>query len=173
MGLFIFLLLVGVPIVEIAVFIKIGGWLGLWPTVAVVILTAMLGTALLRLQGFAVLLKVRESLAAGRFPVDEVFDGLCLLVASALLLTPGFVTDAIGFLLFVPPVRAAVRRAVGAWLLSSGRVHAWPGGPGGPGAPPGPPPGGPPVIEGDYEEIDERHPPRGNGGGNPWRRDPN
>lgn len=169
MGLFIFLLLVGVPIVEIAVFIKVGGWLGLWPTVAVVVLTAMLGTALLRQQGFAVLLRVRESLAAGRLPMDEVFDGLCLLVAGALLLTPGFVTDAIGFLLFVPPVRAYVRRAVGAWLLSSGRVHAsWPGGPG---APPGPPPGGPTVIEGEYEEIDERRPPRDDGG-NPWRRDP-
>lgn len=164
MGLLIFLALVGVPIIEIAVFIKVGAWLGVAPTVAVIFLTALLGTALLRHQGFAVLMRVRESLAAGRFPVDEAFDGLCLLVAGVLLLTPGFVTDAIGLLLFVPPVRVLVRRAAAGWLLSSGRVATWPGGPG------APPPGGPTVIDGEYEEIDGRRQPPG--GDNPWRRTP-
>ena len=166
MGLLIFLLMVGIPIIEVAVFIKVGGWLGVVPTVATVILTAILGTALLRRQGFAVLMRVRESLAAGRLPLDEVFDGLCLLVAGVLLLTPGFVTDAIGFLLFVPPVRALVRRLLGAYLLSSGRIHTAAGGPARPA------PDRPPVIEGEYEEVGEpRRPPREDSESNPWRRD--
>jgi UPF0716 protein FxsA len=166
MGLLIFLLMIGVPIVEIVVFIKVGGWLGVGPTVAIVILAAIFGATLLRRQGFAVLMRVRESLAAGRLPLDEMFDGLCLLVAGVLLLTPGLVTDAIGFLLFVPPVRAVVRRIISAYLLASGRIHTPAGGP------PRPPPGGPPVIEGEYEEVDDRRRPRReDGDGNPWRHD--
>lgn len=168
MALVILLLLIGVPIAEIAVFIQVGGWIGLGPTIAVVVLTALLGAALLRQQGFAILMRVRESLAAGRLPMAEVFDGVCLLVAGALLLTPGFVTDTIGFLLFVPPVRAAVRRWLAAYLLSSGRVHTVSEGP-----PPrrDPPrsPGGPTVIEGEYEEIDSRRPPPDKDDANPWR----
>jgi len=87
-----------VPIIEIAVFIELGGYLGLWPTIGTVILTAAIGSALLRLQGFSILARVTESLNEGRLPMAEVFDGLCVLVAGALLLTPGFVTDGIGFL---------------------------------------------------------------------------
>ncbi|MDX9861083.1 MAG: FxsA family protein [Rhodospirillales bacterium] len=170
MGLLILLAMIGVPIVEIAVFIKVGGWIGLAPTIATVVLTALIGTALLRRQGLATLMKVRENLAAGRLPVAEMFDGLCLLLAGALLLTPGFVTDAVGFLLFVPPVRAAVGRWLSAYLLSSGRVHVHADGPmagGGPSRPPG----GPPIIEGEYEELDaDDRQPSGKNGDNPWRR---
>ncbi len=170
MPLLILLVLIGVPIVEIAVFIQVGGWIGLAPTIATVVLTALVGTALLRHQGFATLMKVRESLAAGRLPMAEVFDGVCLLVAGILLLTPGFVTDAIGLLLFVPPLRAAVRRWLAAYLLSSGRVHAAPEGPG-PRRDPSRPPGGPTVIEGEYEEIDDGgRPPSDKDDANPWRR---
>ncbi len=170
MPLLILLVLIGVPIAEIAVFIKVGGWIGLWPTIAIVALTAMIGTALLRLQGFATLMKVRESLAAGRLPMAEVFDGVCLLVAGVLLLTPGFVTDTIGLLLFVPQLRAAVRRWLTAYLLSSGRVHTVSEGPT-PRRDPPRPPGGPTVIEGEYEEIDDsgRLPPDKDDA-NPWRR---
>lgn len=170
MALVILLLLIGVPIAEIAVFIQVGGWIGLWPTIALVVLTAMIGTALLRQQGFATLMKVRESLAAGRLPLAEVFDGVCLLAAGALLLTPGFVTDAVGFLLLVPPVRVAVRRWLAAYLMSSGRVQ------GGTDEGPAPrrdgrrPTGGPTVIEGEYEEIDSSRPPPDKDDGNPWRR---
>jgi len=169
MGLLILLAMIGVPIIEIAVFIKVGGWIGLAPTIVTVVLTALVGTALLRQQGFATLMRVRESLAAGRLPMAEMFDGLCLLVAGALLLTPGFVTDAVGFLLFVPPVRAAVRRWLTAYLLSSGRVHVRAEGPMA-GGDPSRPAGGPPVIEGEYEELDDNERrPSGKGGDNPWR----
>jgi UPF0716 protein FxsA len=170
MALLILLLMIGVPIVEIAVFIQVGGWIGLWPTIVTVVLTALVGTALLRQQGFATLMKVRESLAAGRLPMAEVFDGVCLLVAGALLLTPGFVTDAIGFLLFMPPVRAAVRRWLAAYLLSSGRVQMEADGPA-PGRGGPRPAGGPTVIEGEYEEIDDSgRPPPDKDDANPWRR---
>lgn len=99
---------IGVPILEIAVFIKTGEIVGLWPTLAIIVLTAIIGAALLRAQGLATLARVRHSLDRGEVPVEEVFTGLCLLIAGALLLTPGFVTDTLGFLLFVPPVRYAI-----------------------------------------------------------------
>jgi UPF0716 protein FxsA len=140
--------MIGVPIVEIAVFIEVGGRLGLWPTLATIILTAMAGTALLRQQGLATLQRVRESLEANRFPMAEVFDGLCLLVAGALLLTPGFVTDAAGLLLFVPAVRVALRQAFGRYLVASGRLDAWTEKPG-----PFAPGGGDTVIDGEYHEV--------------------
>jgi len=181
MGLILLFLMIVVPIVEIAVFIQVGGWMGLWPTLATVVLTAMAGTALLRQQGFATLMRARDNLAAGRFPVAEVFDGLCLVVAGALLLTPGFVTDAVGLLLFVPGLRAYLRRHLSHYLATSGRVQVFsdgrtpPGGPGpqGPGAGQGPAPGGGPVIDGEFEEVDRRKRPddRNRGNGNPWNRD--
>ena len=94
----LFILLLVVPIVEIALFIKVGGLIGVWPTIGIVIATALAGAALLRRQGLATLRSARASLADNRFPIDEVFDGLCLAVAGALLLTPGFFTDAVGLL---------------------------------------------------------------------------
>ena len=150
MGLVLLLVMIAVPLMEIAVFIQIGGWIGLAPTLATVVVTALIGTALLRHQGLSTLMKARESLALGRFPVSEVFDGLCLVFAGALLLTPGFVTDAIGFLLFVPALRALLRQWLGRLLLASGRVQTWSDGH------PDPHPGssGPTVIEGDYEVDD-------------------
>ena len=149
MGFVLLLAMIGVPIVEIAVFIEVGGRLGLWPTLATIILTAMAGTALLRQQGLATLQRVRESLEANRFPMAEVFDGLCLLVAGALLLTPGFVTDAAGLLLFVPAVRVALRQAFGRYLVASGRLDVWTEKPG-PFASGG---GSDTVIDGEYREV--------------------
>ena len=151
--------MIGVPIVEIAVFIEVGGRLGLWPTLATIILTAMAGTALLRQQGLATLQRVHESLEANRFPMAEVFDGLCLLVAGALLLTPGFVTDAAGLLLFVPAVRVALRQAFGRYLVASGRLDAWTDKPG-PFASGG---GGNTVIDGEYHEVPPQNAAANNG----------
>ena len=151
--------MIGVPIIEIAVFIEVGGRLGLWPTLATIILTAMAGTALLRRQGLATLQRVHESLEANRFPMAEVFDGLCLLVAGALLLTPGFVTDAAGLLLFVPAVRVALRQAFGRYLVASGRLDAWTNKPG-PFASGG---GGNTVIDGEYHEVPPQNAAANNG----------
>ncbi len=118
----IFLALVITPLVEIAVFIEIGGFIGLWPTLFVVIATAAAGTWLLRSQGWGVMNRARATLAGGEFPAREVFDGACILVAGALLLTPGFVTDAAGLLLFVPTVRAYIGRVMLRYLMSRGNV---------------------------------------------------
>ena len=109
-ALFLLLLFIGVPLVEIAVFIQVGDVIGLWPTLAIVVLTAIAGSLLLRLQGASVLMRAQQALSRGEMPLAEVFDGACLLVAGALLLTPGFVTDTLGALLFVPAVRTALRR---------------------------------------------------------------
>ena len=99
------LVFIGVPIAEIAVFIEAGGRFGLWPTIGMVVLTAVLGTALLRHQGLQTVVRVQNSLERGEVPVGELFAGICLLAAGLLLLTPGFLTDSVGFALFVPGIR--------------------------------------------------------------------
>lgn len=122
MAIIVLLAFVLTPLVEIAVFIQVGGAIGLWPTLAVVVATAIAGTWLLRWQGMATLARAQDSLARQRFPAREVFDGFCLFFAGALLLTPGFVTDLLGFLLFVPWVRGWLRRIIWRYLRSSGRI---------------------------------------------------
>lgn len=119
MGRLILIILIITPIVEIAVFIQIGGLIGLWPTLATVVLTALIGTTLLRRQGLATLSRAQTEMAAQRVPVRELFHGICLLLAGVLLLTPGFVTDAAGFALFVRPVRDAI----GQWLWTYASTH--------------------------------------------------
>lgn len=147
MGLIIFVAMIVVPIVEIAVFIQSGDLIGLWPTIGVVILTAFIGSALLRHQGLSTLVRVQESMNAGKLPVAELFDGLCLLIAGALLLTPGFVTDGIGLLLFLPPFRASLRRQLGRRLKTHGEFRAQSGG----GAAAGD--FSTTIIEGEFHEI--------------------
>jgi len=105
MALILFLLFLLTPLIEIAVFIKVGSLVGLWPTLAVVIFTAVLGAALWRAQGLSTWARAQDALNRGELPLREVTDGAFLLVAGALLLTPGFFTDTIGFLLLVPPFR--------------------------------------------------------------------
>ena len=101
----LFLLLVAVPIIEIALFIEVGGWLGTWPTIGIVILTALIGSMLLRRQGLKALGDVQGRLRSGDDPGELLADGAMILVAGVLLLTPGFFTDAVGFLLLVPGIR--------------------------------------------------------------------
>jgi len=104
------LLLIGVPIIEIALFIEIGGYIGLWPTLATILVTAVIGAALVRRQGLATLAKAQAEVDAGRPPVRELFDGVCILIAGALLLTPGFMTDAVGLALLIPGFRTVLGR---------------------------------------------------------------
>lgn len=146
-GLILLAILV-VPIVEIAVFIQVGGVIGVWPTIALTLLTAAVGAALLRFEGLATLARARVTLAAGEPPVAEMLDGMCILVAGALLLTPGFVTDAIGLTLFIPAVRRWVRRALWRGFERSGHIHVWGAGPRGPNG------SGSPTIEGEWHEVD-------------------
>jgi UPF0716 protein FxsA len=123
MGALILIAMIGVPIAEIAVFIEVGEKIGLGPTLFIVVATAIMGTALLRQQGFSVLARAQASLQENRFPMHELFDGLCLVFAGALLLTPGFVTDTVGFLLFMPPFRALLRAWGSRVLASRGQFH--------------------------------------------------
>ncbi len=123
MGLVLLAAFIGVPLIEIGLFIQVGEAIGLWSTIAVVILTAIIGTGLLRHQGFSTLTRLQNAINQGEMPMDAVFDGFCLLAAGLLLLTPGFFTDAIGFLLFTPPLRAILRRAIASRIQVHSTMH--------------------------------------------------
>ena len=109
-----FLLLI-VPLLEIATFVVIGGQIGVFYTLALIVVTAIIGSILLRIQGFGLLAKIQADMNEGKVPARELVHGLMIMIAGVLLLTPGFVTDACGFLLFIPALRDA------AWNLVKGR----------------------------------------------------
>ena len=123
MALWFLLAFIGVPLVEIALFIQIGGLIGLWPTIAIVIATAVAGTALIRRQGLNTLQRAQQEMDAQRLPVRELFDGICLIFAGAMLLTPGFLTDTVGFALLVPPLRTLLGRYIWRALRKAKGVH--------------------------------------------------
>lgn len=99
------LLLLAIPLLEIAAFIVIGGQIGVLATLAMVFVTAVIGSILLRVQGFGLINRIRSETDQGRVPGRELVHGVMILIAGVLLLTPGFVTDTLGFLLFVPAIR--------------------------------------------------------------------
>lgn len=107
-----FLLLVVVPILEIFVIFKVGGLIGFWPTVGFTILTAALGSSLARLQALRVWADWSNSLKRMESPAHSVLEGLLILVGGVLLLTPGFITDAIGFSMLLPWTRSLLLRPV-------------------------------------------------------------
>lgn len=123
MGFIILLAFIAIPLIEIAVFIQVGDVIGLWWTLAIVIATALGGTYMLRRQGLATLRRAQANMAEGRMPLREVFDGLCLLIAGALLLTPGFVTDLAGALLLLPPIRMILGQTVARHIVASGQFQ--------------------------------------------------
>lgn len=160
------LLFIAVPLLEIALLIKAGESFGFWPTFALIVFTAILGTVMLRWQGLTVLSRAGDAIRAGRMPIESVADGAFLLVAGALLLTPGIMTDCFGLALMVP----AVRRWIGTRLLrtltqkaglDSDRDHPQEQHSGsaratGSRAGTRKPHDKPPVIDADYEEIDPK-----------------
>ena len=101
----LFLLFIAVPLAEIYLLLEVGGVIGAIPTIGLVVLTAAAGAALVRAQGFSTIRQVRRSMEAGEVPAVAIIEGIFLLVAGALLLTPGFLTDAVGFCCLVPPLR--------------------------------------------------------------------
>ena len=143
---------IAVPVIEIALFIEIGGWIGLWSTILIVVVTAFAGTTLLRVQGLAVLQRAQESASRKELPMQEVFDGLCLLIAGALLLTPGFFTDVVGFMLFVPLFRKLAGLNIWRWLSRRGHIDVGDSEDGlrGSGRNAS---GAGPIIDGDFEEV--------------------
>jgi len=155
--LILFILFLGIPLLEVYLFVVIGGAIGVGWTIALCLATAGLGAWLVRLQGLATVGRAREALAQNRFPADAALDGICLVIAGFFLITPGFFTDTLGFLLLVPPLRRMVQRLALSNLdiVRTGGARRRDG-----------------TIEGEYDVVEE---PAGMIGRNPnsrWRRDP-
>ncbi len=112
------LLFIAVPLIEMALLVLIGQFIGFLPTLGIVFLTGFLGALLARSQGLLVLARIRAELAAGRVPAESLVEGLLILVAAAVLLTPGLLTDLFGFLCLVPATRRPIRRALWSRLKS-------------------------------------------------------
>jgi UPF0716 protein FxsA len=146
LGLLLLILFIAVPLVEVALFIQVGGWIGLWPTLAAIVATAVIGSAVIRHQGLGVAQRARTRLAAGDVPMREGFDGLCLVIAGLLMITPGFFTDALGAALLLPPARGfvygRVRRHIRVVMPEDQAPRGEPRRPGD-------------VVDADYEVIDE------------------
>jgi UPF0716 protein FxsA len=153
------LLFLLVPLIEIYVLIQVGGVIGALWTVILVVVTALLGAGLLRYQGLTTLARVRNRLDVGELPAEELIEGIFLLVAGALLLTPGFVTDAAGFSLLVPALRRWLARVALARMqlkvVATAGVRPDPraGGPTGPGRSRARERGR--VIEGEWQREDD------------------
>lgn len=149
----LFLLFLLVPLIEIALFIQIGGLIGLWPTLGIVIVTAILGTILIRSQGAAVLHQLQSNMRDLADPTEPLAHGAMVLFAGALLLTPGFFTDGVGFALMIPGIRKQlfqfIRKRISVAQFSYG---------------PDAQPQDPDVIDAEFEDLD---PPKGPSG---WTR---
>ena len=115
MGLLLLLFLV-VPIVELMLLIEVGRRIGTLDTLALIVLTGVLGATLARYQGLQVVRQVQLEMAEGRLPGSALLDGMIILVAAALLVTPGILTDAVGFLCLIPGVREAAKALLWRWL---------------------------------------------------------
>lgn len=119
------LLFIAVPLVELALLIEVGRRIGTLATIALIVVTGIAGAALARHQGLRVLGHVRSELAAGRLPADSLIDGIIILVAAALLVTPGVLTDTIGFLCLVPALRRRLKAALWRRLEAGVREGRW------------------------------------------------
>jgi len=108
----IFLIIVTIPFIEIYLLLQVGGIVGVFPTILLVVTTAILGAGLLRQQGMATWMRLQENLARGEIPAYEMVEGPILLVGGALLLTPGFFTDAIGFACLLPSIRRKIAQYI-------------------------------------------------------------
>ncbi len=106
------LLFVGLPLIELALLIKLGQLWGVWPTIGLVVITGIVGASLARIQGFLVYTRIQNELAQGRMPAEELIDGLLILVGGVVLLTPGILTDLFGFTMLLPLTRLFFKR----WL---------------------------------------------------------
>ncbi len=141
--MWLFALFIAVPLIEIALFIQIGGLIGLWPALLIVVVTAILGTALVRSQGLGALENLRNSFSELGDPTEPLAHGAMILFSGALLLTPGFFTDAVGFAFLIPAVRHAVfkyvRSRVEVQQFTYGQQRAQHGS----------------TIDGEFEEVEE------------------
>ena len=123
------LLFIIVPLVELAILVYLGIFIGTWYTpILIVVVTGFMGALLARSQGIATLARIRSSLEQGLIPSDELFNGVLILIGGLVLLTPGILTDILGFALLVPPTRRAIGRLIRNWIsrkLQSGEMYYW------------------------------------------------
>lgn len=149
---------IAVPLIEIGLFIQVGGLIGLWPTLAIVLMTAIAGTWLVRSQGMRELANLQSSFSELRDPTEPLAHGAMIIFAGALLLTPGFFTDALGLSLLVPPIRKAVYM----WARNKVKVQTFTAGQS---VQPDRSRPDDRVIDGEFKEIDPAksptHPPSG------------
>jgi UPF0716 protein FxsA len=151
----LFVLFIGVPLLEIYVLIQVGQVIGPWWTILLLVLDSILGTWLIKREGSRAWRALRQALETGRMPGKELADGALILIGGTLMLSPGFVTDAFGILLILPLTRPAARRLLSAVIgkrLLAGTIaanarHPGPGTPGGS-------PGGGPVVRGEVVDED-------------------
>ena len=108
----LFLIFTSVSLLEIFVLVKVGGILGAWPTVLLVVVTALVGSALVRSQGLQLVQQLQQRMAAGEMPGQQLIEGIMLIITGVLLVTPGFVTDFLGLLLLQPTIRANIAKAI-------------------------------------------------------------
>jgi len=121
------LLFIIVPIIELILLIQMGQWVGALPTIALIIFTGVLGAFLVRRQGIKVLTRIRAEVRAGRLPAGSIFDGAIILIAGALLMTPGILTDSAGFLCLIPPARRVIKRIIWSRMqraMQNGQIFA-------------------------------------------------
>jgi len=120
------LIFIIVPLVEILLLIEIGSRIGTLNTIAIIILTGILGGFMMRQQGFTILVNIRADLSEGRMPTGELVNGALVLAGGIFLLTPGFFTDAVGFLLLIPATRGFIRKKIQLLIrrkIDSGDIH--------------------------------------------------
>ena len=156
----LFLLFLIIPILEVYLLIEVGSLIGVLPTVALVVLTAIIGVNMLKQQGFATFARLQNKLSVGQMPAMEMMEGVILLISGALLLTPGFFTDVLGFLGLIP----FTRQGFANWMIKSGSMTAWvakrtpaggrPNPHGDQNAPHQGSTAGGDTIEGEYREVD-------------------
>jgi len=152
MAAFILLcLFIGLPVAEILTFIEVGERIGGLPTIGATIATAAAGTILFRIQGLTTLARAQESLGHGQMPLIEVLGGLGLLLAAVCLFVPGFVTDVIGFLLFIPLIRILIMGLLLRSVIAKAHAH---GSSGSQGGSHGPSTGS--TIDGEFQDVSEQ-----------------
>ncbi len=120
------LIFIVVPLIEILLLIEIGNRIGALNTILVIVLTAILGASMMRQQGFTIMRNIQRDLSEGRMPTVELINGALVLVGGIVLLTPGFFTDAVGFILLIPATRGFIRKKIQRLIrrkIESGDIH--------------------------------------------------
>ena len=120
---YLFLLFTLVPLVELAILVWIGGQTEWWVPILLVIATGIIGAALARWQGWQAVERIRSDVREGRIPAAAIIDGVLILIAGILLVTPGILTDLVGFAFLIPPLRSLVKRGVAAWIRRNFEVR--------------------------------------------------